>query len=58
MLDLTEECYQKHIPSCCEFKTTKEHMDHMLLCWSITKSIETGEPIVCGKCEMNTDMLK
>lgn len=26
----------------------------MLLCWSVTKSIETGEPIVCGKCEMNT----
>lgn len=53
-MQITPEIYEKNIPSCCQFRTLKEHEDDLLLCWSLVKSIEDDKPMNCSNCEFNT----
>jgi hypothetical protein len=52
-MNLTKEEYQDKIPKCCEFQIVEQHLESLLLCWSITKAIEENREVNCGNCEFN-----
>lgn len=46
-----EADYQAAIPACCEFQTTQEHIDHLMLCWGLVVAIEQGRSMDCSGCD-------
>ena len=54
-MGINEQEYQAAIPKCCEFQTVDEHLKFLMLCWGLTSSIQTGKPLICGRCEFNKD---
>ena len=55
-MKITAEEYQAAIPDCCKLRTFEEHAEILMLCWGITKQIETGsEQTTCGMCEFNAE---
>ena len=48
--EITEDQYAAAIPPWCGCKTLQAHMD-MLLCWSLVRFVERGEPKPLSSCE-------
>jgi len=47
---MDEEEYQKRIPPWCYYQTIQQHMDNLMLCWSLAK-----KPMIekeCRGCDM------
>lgn len=55
---LTPEEYEQAIPSCCFFQGYEGHVHGMLLCWSLTSSIDKGVKVDCTGCELNKENMK
>ena len=53
-MSLDVDKYQKAIPDCCVFRTTREHFDHLMMCWGVLSAMERDELMLCGECEFAT----
>lgn len=53
-MSLDVDKYQKAIPDCCQFRTTREHYEKLFMCWGALSAMERNEPMLCGECEFAT----
>lgn len=53
---VTQEQYQAAIPGCCRLRTFEEHAEIIMLCWGLTRQIQTrSAKSPCGMCEYNVE---
>lgn len=54
---MSEDEYQKAIPTCCTHKTVDEHAKAMLYCWGITAGfVQAQGESYCDGCSENANL--
>ena len=57
-MKIVKKDYEISIPSCCLYKTWKEHAESMMFCWGLVDAINKNQLMDCSGCQFNENEIE